>query len=68
MIGLKADGTVVAVGYNSSGVCDVDGWHDIVAISTAMETTMGLMSNGSVVTAGINLAGAPDWTDIMLPE
>ena len=49
-------------------VCAVDGWHDIVAISTADETTMGLRSNGAVVIAGINFAEAPDWTDIALPE
>ena len=29
-VGLKADGTVVAVGYNDNGQCDVDGWTDIL--------------------------------------
>ena len=29
-VGLKADGTVVAVGYNGDGRCDVDGWTDIL--------------------------------------
>ena len=28
-VGLKADGTVVAVGYNKYGQCDVGGWKDI---------------------------------------
>ena len=25
----KADGTVVAMGYNDAGQCDVSGWKDI---------------------------------------
>ena len=29
-VGLKADGTVVAVGDNGYGQCDVDGWTDIL--------------------------------------
>ena len=28
-VGLKADGTVVAVGYNEFGQCDVSGWTNI---------------------------------------
>ena len=28
-VGLKSDGTVVAVGYNVNGQCDVTGWKDI---------------------------------------
>ena len=28
-VGLKADGTVVAVGYNNGGQCKVSGWTDI---------------------------------------
>ena len=28
-VGLKADGTVVAVGDNGKGQCDVSGWTDI---------------------------------------
>ena len=32
-VGLKSDGTVVAVGENDDGQCDVSGWRDIVAIA-----------------------------------
>ena len=28
-VGLKFDGTVVAVGYNEFGQCDVSGWTNI---------------------------------------
>lgn len=34
LLGLKADGTVIAIGDNNWGQCDVSGWTDIVAIAT----------------------------------
>ena len=32
-VGLKADGTVIARGYNYAGKCNVSGWRDIVAVA-----------------------------------
>ena len=32
-VGLKSDGTVVAVGDNDDGQCEVADWTDIVAVS-----------------------------------
>ena len=48
-VGLKADGTVVAVGYNGGGRCDVAGWKDIVAVSAGGLYTVGLKADGTVV-------------------
>lgn len=53
-VGLKADGTVVAVGLNDSGQCNVQDWQDIVAISSNGSRTMGLKSDGTVVAVGDN--------------
>ena len=39
-VGLKSDGTVVAVGWNDYGQCDVFGWTDIVAISAGYAHTV----------------------------
>ena len=67
-VGLKADGTVVAVGYNNFGRCDVSGWADIVAISAGSSYTVGLKSDGTVVAVGYNDDGQCDvsgWTDIV---
>ena len=67
-VGLKADGTVVAVGYNVYGQCDVSDWRDIVAISTGAEHTVGLKSDGTVVAVGNIKYGQCDvsnWTDIV---
>lgn len=48
-IGLKTDGTVVAVGNNKYGQCDVSDWADIVAISAGNDNTIGLKTDGSAV-------------------
>lgn len=50
-VGLRADGTVVAVGDNSCGQCNVSGeeWKNIVAIAAGDWHTVGLRADGSVV-------------------
>ena len=66
--GLKADGTVVAVGDNEYGVCDVSDWADIVAISAEGGHTVGLKADGAVVAVGYNENGqcdVSDWADIV---
>ena len=63
-VGLKADGTAVAVGDNDDGRCDVSGWRNIVAVSA----TVGLKADGTVVAVGDNDDGecdVSDWTDIV---
>ena len=68
-VGLKADGTVVAVGSNGRGQCDVDGWTDIVAVSAGDFHTVGLKADGTVVAVGSNGSGQCDvdgWTDILV--
>ena len=69
-VGLKADGTVVAVGYNGVGQCDVSGLRDIVAISAGDSHTVGLKADGTVVAVGWNEDGqceVSDCRDIKLP-
>ena len=67
-VSLKFDGTVVAVGSNNSGQCNVSGWHDIVAVSAGNYHTVGLKADGSVVAVGWNKYGQCDvsgWYDIV---
>ena len=67
-VGLKSDGTVVAVGYNEYEQCNVENWTDIVAISASGMTTVGLKSDGTVVAVGYNEDGqcnVENWTDIV---
>ena len=66
-IGLKSDGTVVAVGENDKGQCNVSDWTDIVAVAIGWNHTVGLKSDGTVVATGNNEDGqcnVSGWTDI----
>ena len=68
---LKTDGTVIAVGNNDDGQCDVSDWTDIVAISARSSQTVGLKADGTVVAVGEGSYGTYDkcaifdWTDIV---
>ena len=67
-VGLKADGTVVAVGRNTDGQCDVQDWQDIVAVSAGANHTAGLKADGTVVAVGRNgfsQCDVQDWQDIV---
>ncbi|GHV16939.1 hypothetical protein FACS189425_02150 [Clostridia bacterium] len=66
-VGLKADGTVVAVGDNESGQHNVEDWRGIVAISAQSDFTVGLKTDGTVVAVGDNYYGQCDvgaWSGI----
>ena len=67
-VGLKSDGTVVAVGNNSSRQCNVGSWTDIIAIAAGNSHTVGLKRDGTVVACGWNNSGqcnVKTWTDII---
>ena len=67
-VGLKADGTVVAVGNYNVNARKVTKWTDIVAISAGGYHTVGLKADGTVVAVGSNDDGqcdVSDWTDIV---
>jgi hypothetical protein len=51
-VGLKSDGTVVAVGDNEYGQCDVGNWTDITQVAAGEYHTVGLKLDGTVVAAG----------------
>ena len=66
-VGLKRDGSVVAVGKNDEGQCNVSGWTDIVAVAAGSGHTVGLKRDGSVVAVGVNgfcQCNVSDWTNI----
>jgi len=59
-VGLKDDGTVVAVGDNSGGQCDVGNWTGITQVAAGGSDTVGLKSDGTVVAVGENYYGQCD--------
>jgi len=67
-VGLKSDGTVVAVGDGTFGRCNVEGWTDIVHVAAGGYHTVGLKADGTVVAVGRETAGqlnVDSWTDIV---
>ena len=63
VVGLKADGRVVA-----TGKCNVSEWTDIISIACGGSRTVGLKADGSVVATGYNDHGecnVSEWTDII---
>lgn len=69
-MGLRSDGTVVAVGNNDYGECDVDSWTDIVAVAAGFHT-VGLRSDRTVVATGDNEYGqcnVSSWKGIRRPQ
>jgi hypothetical protein len=66
-VGVKSDGTVVAVGDKTEGQCDVARWTDIIRVAAGGHHTVGLKSDGTVVAVGLNFDGQCDvasWTHI----
>ena len=67
-VGLKSDGTVVAVGRNIEGQCDVGNWTYIVQVSAGCLHTVGLKTDGTLVAVGNNDKGQCNvggWTGIV---
>ncbi|MBQ8548244.1 MAG: hypothetical protein IJ427_07055, partial [Lachnospiraceae bacterium] len=54
VVGLKGDGTVVAVcpARSDVGQCEVDDWTDVIAVNTNGKVTVGITKDGKVLMAG----------------
>ena len=67
-VGVKSDGTVVAVGRNDYGQCNVGGWTGIVQVAAGELHTVGLKDDGTVVATGSPSMGQCNvgaWTGIV---
>jgi hypothetical protein len=66
-VGVKDDGTVVAVGYNDDGQCEV-GWTNIKQVAAGYAHTVGVKNDGTMVAVGDNEYGqceVGNWTVIV---
>ena len=67
-VGIRTNGTVMAVGDAGDGQCEIDGWKNITSIAAGFEHTVGLKADGTVVAAGSNDSGQCDvssWKNIV---
>ena len=64
-VGLKKDGTAVAVGTNSDGRCDVAAWKNLAAVYAGGRHTVGLKKDGTLVAVGNNSKGQCDVEKLM---
>jgi alpha-tubulin suppressor-like RCC1 family protein len=65
---LKADGTVLVVGFVPGGQLDVSTWTNIVQVAAGAGLAVGLKPDGTVVAEGYSPSGECDvdsWTDIV---
>jgi hypothetical protein len=67
-VGLKKDGTVIAVGDNDNGQLGVDGLANVSQVAAGTIHSIVLMNDGTVIVSGENLYGQLDvgnWTNII---
>ena len=70
LLALRRDGSVLAVGDNSRGQCDVDSWSDIEDIAVGWYQSFGVTKSGRVMTAGefsapkLNAAQIATWRNV----
>ena len=63
IVGLRSDGTVIALGKNNFGEHDVSDWTNIIDVSSANVHTVGLRDDGTAVATGSNKYGQCNLTD-----
>jgi hypothetical protein len=67
-VGLRNNGTVVAVGWNEDGQLNVGSWTGISQVAAGAYDTVGVKTDGTVVAVGDNVDGqlnVGSWTDIV---
>lgn len=57
VLGLRMDGSVVAVGDNTFGQCNVSSWKDITAVKASYYTSLGIRADGTVIAIGRDING-----------
>lgn len=68
LIGLRANGRVVAHGDNDLKQSEVTNWRNIIDIATGSEHTVGLKYDGTVIATGNNNRGqcnVENWSDVI---
>ncbi len=66
-VGVKKDGSVIAMGDNENGICDkLTGYNNIEKASGMTTENIALLTNdGKVISIGGNYTGYEDWEDVV---
>ena len=71
-VGLRSNGTVIAIGDNAKGQCNTESWTDIIAIATDTEMTIGLRADGTLLIASDSFppesSDVKNWSDLVAIE
>lgn len=69
VVGIRKDGTAVAIGENTAGQCNISGWRDLQSVSAGTYTTVGLKKDGTVVAVGDSSVAdrntIANWTNVV---
>ena len=65
VVGLQADGRVVATGESASGQLDTEEWENVVQIAAGGERTVALQADGTLQHNGHFLTYDVDWSDVV---
>src|SRR4030043_2488193 len=69
VVGLRSDGTAVAVGHNWWGQCNIGSWRQIIQVSAGGDHTVGLKSDNTGLAVGSGVqgrrAGVEEWRGII---
>jgi len=71
IVAQRSDGTMIGIGDNEYGECDVSEWTDIVAFATGSHHTVGIQADGDVEFTGMSKFGQGQctrWTGIKIPD
>lgn len=67
-VGLKSNGTVLAVGFDDNGQCNVSEWRGIISVSAGGSHTVGLKTGGMAIAVGNNRdyrCNVGNWRDLV---
>lgn len=70
VLGLRENGTVMAIGEDVCGECEVSDWADIIDVEMGGNFSVGLKEDGTVVVAGYDyyLSDIYKWKDVVAIE
>ena len=71
VVGLKADGSLIACGYDMDGQCHVGFWEDVVDIYSVSDVTVGVRKDGTLITTGgstWNISQIDTWTGVLVAD